>query len=247
MYEVNPSNFPTSNYAWEIRKQSDDLEGGAFVGVGQGTNQILVNFTDEPVYITVREVNSICVSDTTQYWVKVNPRPIILDADVNVCSDSPTGVIFTEDAGSPVPIDKYDITSVITTAGINFVTPPSGPVFPLTGVPANEIQGHVFENLSAVPLTVNYTVVPISVDAITTKECTGTPQVITVTVDPEPQLSPGLSRSICSGEQTGIVLISAANTFPADRFIIDEYNFSSWGYTTCSWKYPRCRWHHTLP
>jgi gliding motility-associated-like protein len=219
-YEVNPTNFPASNYNWEIRKQSDDLEGGAFVSLGQGTDQILVNFLDEPIYITVREVNSICVSDTTQYWVKVNPRPIILDSDVNVCSDSPTGVIFMEDGGSPVLIDKYDISSVITTAGINFVTPPGGPPFPVTGVAANAIQGHAFENITAVPLSVNYTVTPISVDAITTKECAGTPQVITVTVDPEPQLSPGLSRSICSEEETGIVLISAANTFPADRFII---------------------------
>jgi hypothetical protein len=219
-YQVNPTNFPASNYSWEIRKQSDDLEGGAFVSVGQGTDQILVKFTDEPIYLTVREVNSICVSDTTQYWVKVNPRPIILDSDVNVCSDSPTGVIFMEDGGSPVLIDKYDISSVITSAGINFVTPPGGPPFPLAGVAANAIQSHVFENLTAVPLSVNYTVTPISVDAITAKECAGTPQVITVTVDPEPQLSPGLSRSICSEEETGIVLTSAANTFPADRFII---------------------------
>jgi hypothetical protein len=223
-YQVNPTNFPASNYNWTIRKQSDDLEGGAFVSLGQGTDQIRVDFTNESVYLTVQEVNSICVSDTTQYWVKVNPRPIIFDGDVNVCSDSPTNVIFAADPSSPVAIDKYDINTVVTTAGINFITPPSGPVFPSLGVPANEIQGHVFENLTAVPLTVNYTVTPISVDATTTKECAGTPQVITVTVDPEPQLSPGLSRSICSEEETGITLISAANTFPADRFIIDAIN-----------------------
>ena len=224
LYEVNPSNFPVSNYQWEIRKRSDDLEGGAFVSVGQGTNQILVKFTEEPVYLSVREVNSICVSDTTQFWIMVNPRPIIFDGDVNVCSDSPTNVIFAADPSSPVAIDKYDINSVITTAGINFVTPPSGPVFPVTGVAANEIQGHVFENLSAVPLTVNYNVTPISVDPISLQECAGTPQVITVTVDPEPQLSPGLDRSVCSEEETGITLLSAANTFPADRFIINAIN-----------------------
>ena len=221
LYQVNPSNFPVSNYSWEIRKQSDDLEGGAFITVGQGTDQIFVRFTNEPVYLSVREGNSICVSDTTQHWVNVNQRPIMLDSDVTVCSDSPTNVIFQADGSSPVPIDKYDLNTVTTTAGLNYVVPASGPVFPLNGVAADIIQTHVFENLEAVPLAVNYTVTPISVDA-SLKECPGTPQVITVNINPEPQLSPGLSRSVCSGDQTGITLISAANTFPADRFIINS-------------------------
>ena len=225
-YNVSPTNFPVSNYSWEVRKQSDDTEGGAFISVGQGTDQISLKFTDEPVYIVVREVSaSACVSDTTQYWVNVNRRPIMFDSDATVCSDSPTGIVFTADGSSPVGIDKYDINTVITQSGINYVTPPSGPAYPVSDVADDAISTHIFENLTATPLSVSYTVTPISIGA-GLHECSGPPQVVTVTVQPEPQLSPGLDRSICSGEESGITLISAANTFPADRFIIKSITLS---------------------
>ena len=58
-YNVTPNNYPTSSYSWEIRKLSDNSQGGAFISDGQATNKILVNFLTEDVVISVQESNSI--------------------------------------------------------------------------------------------------------------------------------------------------------------------------------------------
>ncbi|AYB33860.1 PKD domain-containing protein [Chryseolinea soli] len=232
-YHVSLPN-PASNYNWEIRRQSDNSIGGAFVSSGQTFPDIFVEFSNEDVVLAVTEVNNVCVSPEGTYNVQVNKRPIMADNDQAVCSDTPTNIVFAKSTGpgpvSPVDIDKYTISDAIYSAGLGYVSPTAPETFPQTNLPANFIENHVFENLSASPLPVSYTVTPISeittvfplpIGSVT-KECPGTPQIITVTVRPQPQLSPGLDKMICSDEPTGITLISRANTFPADRFIINN-------------------------
>ncbi|SHG50449.1 gliding motility-associated C-terminal domain-containing protein [Chryseolinea serpens] len=232
-YHVSLPN-PASNYNWEIRRQSDNSIGGAFVSSGQTFPDIFVEFSNEDVVIAVTEVNNVCVSPEGTYNVQVNKRPIMADNDQAVCSDTPTNIVFAKSTGpgpvSPVDIDKYTINDAIYSAGLGYITPNAPETFPQTNLAADFIQNHVFENLSASPLPVSYTVTPISEVTTVfpmpigpiTKECPGTPQIITVTVRPQPQLSPGLDKMICSDEPTGITLISRANTFPADRFIINS-------------------------
>lgn len=212
---------PSSDYSWEIRRQSDNSIGGAFITSGQTLPNIFVEFADEDVKVIVTEVNNVCASPEAEFPVTVNLRPVMIDGDVQGCSDSPTGVIFLADPSSPVAIDKYTISNAIYTPGLGFKVPAGPQTFPQNNLPANFIQNHVFENLTATPLAVNYTVTPISVGAAL-RECTGTAQIITVTVKPEPQLSPNLNKEVCSGVETGITLLSANNTFPSDRFIINS-------------------------
>src|SRR5688572_27780801 len=128
---------------------------------------------------------------------------MLADNDQQICSDSPTNIVFLEDAGSPVAIDKFTIANAIYTPGIGFKNPTGPETFPQNDLPYDFIENHVFENLTATPLVVNYTVTPVSVGAAS-RECTGTAQIITVTVKPEPQLSPNLNKGICSGIETGI-------------------------------------------
>jgi gliding motility-associated-like protein len=222
-YSVTLPN-PASNYNWEIRRQSDNSIGGAFITSGQTFPDIFVEFSNEDVVVTVTEINNVCVSPEGTFDVHINQRPIMADGDQAVCSDSPTNIVFAKSTGpgpiSPVDIDKYTITSAIYSAGLTYKTPTAPETFPQANLAADFIQNHVFENLTATPLPVSYNVTPISV--VSGKECTGTAQIITVTVKPEPQLSPNLNKEICSGEETGITLISAANTFPADRFLINS-------------------------
>ncbi|MEO5979134.1 MAG: gliding motility-associated C-terminal domain-containing protein [Chryseolinea sp.] len=224
-YNISPTNFPSSNYTWEIRKVSDNSLGGAFIKSGQGTDQVAVKYSSDRIYLSVKEVNSICVSDTAQYWVTVNRRPIMFDPnpDPEICSGTPINVVFAADGTSPVPIDRYDINLFSRqSATLNYVTPPAGPVFPSLGVAANAIQNHTFENLQAIPLSVKYNVTPISEQFA--HVCPGQPVDLVIVIKPEPQLDPSLGRSICSQVETGITLLSAANTFPADRFVITSIN-----------------------
>ena len=204
-------------------RQSDNSIGGAFITSGQALPNIFVEFADEDVKITVTEINNVCASPEAEFPVTINLRPILADNDQQVCSDSPTNIVFLEDAGSPVAIDKFTISNAIYTPGIGFKNPTGPETFPQNNLPNDFIENHVFENLTATPLAVNYTVTPVSVGAAS-RECTGTAQIITVTVKPEPQLSPSLNKGICSGIETGIRLISANNTFPSDRFIINNIN-----------------------
>ena len=219
-YSITTPN-PSSDYSWEIRRQSDNSIGGAFITSGQALPSIFVEFADEDVIITVTEVNSVCASPEATFPVTINLRPVMVDNDQQICSDSPTNIVFLAAPSSPVAIDKFNIANAIYTPGLGFKNPTGPETFPQTDLPANFIENHVFENLTPSPLAVNYTVTPVSVGAAA-RECTGTAQIITVTVKPEPQLSPNLSKEICSGTETAITLISANNTFPSDRFIINS-------------------------
>ena len=219
-YSVTAPN-PSSDYSWEIRRQSDNTIGGAFITSGQALPSIFVEFSDEDVYLTVTEISSVCASPEAQFPVTINLRPIMADNDQLVCSDSPTNIVFLDAPSSPVAIDKFTISNAIYTPGLGFKNPLGPETFPQSNLPANFIENHVFENLTPSPLAVNYTVTPVSVGAAA-RECTGTAQIITVTVKPEPQLSPNLNKAICSGTETEITLMSANNTFPSDRFIINN-------------------------
>ncbi|MBL0743612.1 PKD domain-containing protein [Chryseolinea lacunae] len=215
----------SSAYTWDIYRQSDNSTGGAFIISGQATDKIFVEFTNEPVYIKVKESDNVCISpETPPYNIAVNLRPILLDNDQAVCSDSPTGIVFAEDPASPVLIDFYTITSAVYPAGVIYKVPAGPEAFPQTDLPADFLQNHVFRNPSALPLPVNYTVEPFTrtpfpSNPATFKRCVGTAQVITVNVKPEPQLPIGLKKAICSDTETAITLLSVSNTFPADRFI----------------------------
>ncbi|NJM25497.1 MAG: hypothetical protein HC859_08420, partial [Bacteroidia bacterium] len=92
------------------------------------------------------------------------------------------------------------------------------------GVVTNDdaLANDTYENLKAVPLPVRYTVTPYNVDGVTGHQCPGNTQIVTLSVKPEPQLDPNLDKAICSDAETEITLVSAPNTFPADKFIIES-------------------------
>lgn len=216
-YNVTPNNYPTSSYSWEIRKLSDNSLGGAFIADGQATNKILINFLTEDIIINVQESNSICVSPMAKDTIRVNKRPIMLNNDADICSDYASGVKFQAAPSSPVAIDKYNITNTsFATEIIPIVGPTKG-----AGVADNAIINDQFQNFKAVPLPVNYTVIPVNIDA-TGKECPGDAEIITLTIKPQPQLHPSLDKALCSNIETGIILSSASNTFPSDKFIIES-------------------------
>src|SRR5690606_2254408 len=61
-FKVSPDNYPSSSYNWEVRRASDNSIGGGYIVEGQSTSNVLVNFLEEDVILTVRESTSVCVS-----------------------------------------------------------------------------------------------------------------------------------------------------------------------------------------
>ena len=72
---------------------------------------------------------------------------------------------------------------------------------PATGVVPGYLGNDVFTNTTNSALTVAYTIVPVSAAG-----CLGDPQIITMTINPEPVVAPGLDNSVCSGTSIGLTL-----------------------------------------
>lgn len=221
-YKVVPDNYPASTYNWKVFRKATNTEGGGFVANGQTSGEVLINFQSDDVYIQVQESNVAgCFGPAAVMDVVVDKRPSMLDDDRTICSDATTAITFAPTATS-VAIAQYNILSVVPDPG---VTPKVGPTSGL-GVAANAIFADAYENLGAVPLTVNYTVQPVRVGT-NGKECTGNSQILTIAVQPEPQLDNNLDDVSCSEIALKVMLTSAPNTFPADKFILDAVTFSA--------------------
>lgn len=110
-YRVTPNNYPSSTYNWEVRRVSDGTPGGGYITDGQSTGNVLVNFNDEDVMITVRESNAICVSPPA---VKVITRSNPIKATAHIksevsCSTSNDGVIETTVDGGTFPMASFEL------------------------------------------------------------------------------------------------------------------------------------------
>lgn len=207
-FSVTPSNYPSSNYNWEI-----DPPGGALVSTGQTTGNVLINFLTSDVTIKVTESNaSNCAGPPQQTTVVIRQRPSLADLTNEVCSEDDAGIILQESALSVVPAANYNITSVAVDPGL---IPLSGPTSGIVG--ANAIALDRFENPTGGVLRVRYTVEPLSADG-----CEGPAKIVQLTVKPEPLLDVTTPVPVCSSTPLGRVLTVVSGSVPADFFIIDS-------------------------
>jgi len=153
-----------------------------------------------------------CVGDTMPVTLTVRPEPV-LDPALNdtVCSNMQSGILLKETAGS-VQAVVFDIPDITADYGLSGAT---GNAIPGQGLAADTIYRDVFTNTTALPLNVNYQVVPVSAEG-----CKGEPVTVTLTVNPEPGLDPGLNATICSGDETGISLAVIPSGVAAASFNI---------------------------
>ncbi len=141
-----------------------------------------------------------CNGQPVDVVVSINPEPILANGlNTTVCSDEETGVVFDVRAGGASAV-AYNITGFLMDPGLtadaaNLVSGIS------MAVADNAIQTDKFTNLTAFPLTVVYDVVPVSADG-----CEGKMSQLTVVVNPEPILTPGLGQELCSGTATSLQL-----------------------------------------
>lgn len=151
-----------------------------------------------------------CTGDPKVITVIINPEPVVLPTlNATVCSDLVIGLTLNTN-GISVAADNYNITAQSIAAGL---IPAGGNVaVPAVGVANNYLTNDVFTNPTGAALTVTYTVVPVSAAG-----CLGDPRVITMTINPEPVVSPALDASRCSDAAIGLTLatdgisVAAAN------------------------------------
>jgi gliding motility-associated-like protein len=204
----------SSDYIWEIRKQSDNSLGGAVIASGQTDPNIFVDFGNEAVTISVSEQNGVCAGPAATVNVGINLLPVMSNMNVAVCSQLPSNIALAVDGGS-VAAPTFTVKARVEQAGINFTGLPSIP--PDLSGGANVIQNDVFENKTGGPLNVVYTVVPVSAAG-----CAGVSKIVTLQVNPEPQMEVNLGKDLCSEELTDVVLRTATGKASADEFIIES-------------------------
>ena len=182
--------FSNLTYAWSVPP-------GASIILGQGTEEVRVNFGNIPGDVIVTPSTLVgCVGPTAVQPVTINRRPVMATLDKTVCSQEDAQITLAVAGGSEPAVD-YNYISRVLDAGLFTLnaatTPPQNPVAD------NVIFLDKFENKTVIPLNVRYTV-----SGISAKGCEGPSGFITLIVNPEPQLNPLLGRSICSGEETGL-------------------------------------------
>ncbi|HMQ01337.1 MAG TPA: hypothetical protein PKC24_16265, partial [Cyclobacteriaceae bacterium] len=194
--------------------------GNALAGVsGVGTTYIandrFTNITTGNLTV-VYELQPLspqgCLGDIVFITLTVQPEPV-LDPSLNpapVCSGVPSGITLSVDPGS-VAAASYNITGINYPPGLQ---PGGGNAVIGNGLSANAIINDVFVNTTNSALNVVYTVVPVSAAG-----CLGDAQTVTLQINPSPALAL-LDKTVCSEEDTQIVLANTAGSAAADQFEI---------------------------
>jgi gliding motility-associated-like protein len=115
--------------------------------------------------------------------------------------------------GSSVSAATYNIIAQTVDAGL--AAAGANVAVPANGVAANYLATNKYTNTGAVSLLVSYTVMPRSAAG-----CFGKPQVITLTINPEPVVASGLDNTICSDLPIGLTLSTNGTSVAANDYNI---------------------------
>ncbi len=184
---------------------SNYLAGDSFTNTTGGS--LAVTYTVVPVSAAG------CIGNSQIITITINPEPVISSTlDATVCSDASTGLVLNTNGTSAIAA-SYNVTASTVAAGL--VPAGANAVVPFNGVPANYLSADQFTNTGSVPLNVTYTVVGVSGSA-----CSGDPQVVTITINPEPVVSNTLDLTQCSDVGIGLVLNTNGTSVAAANYNI---------------------------
>jgi len=172
-----------------------------------GTIPLTVQYTIVPVSSTP------CQGDAVVVMVTINPAPV-MSATLNttVCSELVSGIVLATN-GTSVAANNYNVTNILVQGGL---VSKAGNATVANGVSSTYLSNDSFTNTTGNPLTVTYTVTPVSASG-----CQGTPLNVILTVNPEPVIDPSLSQeTICSHSITNITLNTNGVSVVASSFSI---------------------------
>ena len=157
------------------------------------TNTVPVNivYTVVPVSAQGCEGNPFTVTITVESALGIGPQT------VPACSDAPIGFVL-----GTTPNTTYNITAITPEP---LLTVSAGNPVIGNGFSANEIANDAWTNTTTGPLTVTYTIEPVSLNG-----CVGQPFTVTATINPEPVVV-DQTQTICSDVANGVILGNDAN------------------------------------
>ncbi len=202
-YQVPPN--ATSQFFWTVPP-------GSSIIAGQGGSTIQVNFGSISGNITVSETSATgCAGAPASRGVTVTPRPQMnANQTATVCSGEPGGIVFNIISAEPAAF--FNITDIQVPGALD-ADPGNASTGP--GQFSNAIENDRFTNLTNTTLEVRYTVVPVGATG-----CEGTPRQVRVNILPEPRVSSNLNREVCSDENIGLTLATAAGSVAAASYDI---------------------------
>jgi len=182
----------TSNVAGTIFNWTEAQSGvsGASAGSGSNITQTLTTtgVSSGTVTYTITPTIGTCTGTSATATITVNPVPSATATPSlqSICSGNATSIVLT----SNVAATTYSWT--VSQSGVTGATNASGSTIAQTLTTVGTTSG-----------TVTYTITP------STASCTGTPIVVTVTVNPVPSATATPStQALCSGNATSIALTS---------------------------------------
>lgn len=150
------------------------------------------NLTTNPIDVvyTIVPLNGLCAGTAFTVTVTIKPQPDYASGtDVN-CSSEVIGYdLNTTKSVTGVTATSFDITAITIPTGL---TATAGAPATGTGFAAGVIADDVWQNLTANPLDVIYTVTPFA------GTCAGVSFTVTVTINPEPVYNNTTLADICS-------------------------------------------------
>ena len=182
---------PGTQYQWT---NSNTSIGLAASGVGSINSFTLSNGSNIPITanIVVTPVSNSCFGAPISFTITVNPIPSVTAVpDQSVCNNEQVQAVNF--VGSALSGTSYQW--VRTNMPIGAIA--------LSGT--GNIPAFTGQNIGNVPVTSVFTVTPFS------NNCSGTPIVFSITVNPIPTIDPILILPICAGVQTGALTFSGSS------------------------------------
>jgi gliding motility-associated-like protein len=190
--------------------------GNPVIGTGFSANEIAddawtnttpaavdVVYTVVPVSAAGCQGNPFTVTITVESTLGVGPQT------VTVCSNQVIGFVLGTTPNTTYTITNINIATGLTTSGGN---PATG-----NGLAANVIADDMWSNSTSNPLTVTYTVEPVSANG-----CSGQPFTVTVTINPDPIVT-NQTQTICS-DTPATISFNTSSTVSAVTYNITNIN-----------------------
>ncbi len=181
------ANLSGTTYTWTATG-SGNASGFAATGSGNTISEPLTNtdpINNATVTYVITPSNNGCTGDPFTLTATITPNPVItaVPANPTVCNNQPAGITLTSNLGSTT---QYTWTSTVT----GNVTGNSSSPVPASATAIND----VLFNSGNTSGTVTYTITPISAN-----NCSGSPVVVTITVEPSVTIAnAGPDQNVCS-------------------------------------------------
>ncbi|MCB0495903.1 MAG: PKD domain-containing protein [Cyclobacteriaceae bacterium] len=184
------------------------------VAPGYFSGDKYTNKTNSPINV-LYEVKGVsgagCEGDSRIITVTINPEPVINPAiTATVCSDNSIGINLGV-SGTSVAATNYDVVSVTIPAGLT--ASGTNAAIPGLAVASGYLNADAYTNQTASPINVTY-----EIKGNSALGCKGDSEFITVSINPEPVINPGLNRTVCSNEVSGLVFSTNGTSVAAANY-----------------------------